>query len=216
MVYSMKKICYEEIKDFIQDQYKIGAGKEVNVYPFFEKVIKIFHSERKTTLDPISEDGLIQLANLTLKCFNTPIDLVMDGDRIVGYTEVFLEEQEFDPSHIDFQAIKEDLVTLSNAGFRIVDLFYNYIDSNGRVYFTDLTCYQYVPVKVDFLRKQFLEQNLVIMNNFLIGLLLFGAFKKGEQVEYTKAYLANEYRLEHCPNSYFGDLYLDKTTFKKF
>ncbi len=175
----MKKICYEEIKDFIQDQYKIGAGKEVNVYPFFEKVIKIFHSERKTTLDPISEDGLMQLANLTLKCFNKPIDLVMDGDRIV-------------------------------------DLFYNYIDSNGRVYFTDLTCYQYVPVKIDFLRKQFLEQNLVIMNNFLIGLLLFGAFKKGEQLEYTKAYLANEYRLEHCPNSYFGDLYLDKTTFKKF
>ena len=43
------------------------------------------------------------------------------------------------------------------------------------------------------------------MNNFLIGLLNFDAFKKGEHNEYTKIYLANEYRLENCNGIFYGD-----------
>ncbi|MDE5586790.1 MAG: hypothetical protein K2I72_00270, partial [Bacilli bacterium] len=186
------------------------------VYSFGEQVIKIFHSERKTTIPRISDEGLILLSELNLKCFNTPISMIMDGDRIVGYTELFLENQELNPDHIDFQSIMEDLVILSNAGFQIEDLFYNYMDSHGKVYFTDLTCYKYIPTQVEFLRKKFLQQNMTVMNNFLIGLLLFNAFKKGEKSEYTKIYLANEYRLKHCPDSYFGDLYEKKDALKKF
>ena len=110
----------------------------------------------------------------------------------------------------------EDLVTLSNSGFQIEDLFYNYMGSHGKLYFTDLTCYKYIPTQVEFLKRQFLQQNMTIMNNFLIGFLLFNAFRKSEKSEYTKIYLANEYRLKHCPDSYFGDLYEKQNGFKKF
>ena len=44
-----------------------------------------------------------------------------------------------------------------------------------------------------------------MMNNFLIGLLLFDAFRKGTTNGYTKVYLANEYRLKHCDNMFYGD-----------
>lgn len=43
------------------------------------------------------------------------------------------------------------------------------------------------------------------MNNFLIGLLLFDAFRKGRPNEYTKMYLANCYRLENCDDMFYGD-----------
>ncbi len=207
MRYIMKKIDYDDIQQFITEEFLISSGKEVCVYPYGEQVIKIFHPHRETTIPRISDDGLILLSELDLKCFNKPIAMIMDDDRIVGYTEPFLEEQEFDPSHIDFNSIMDDLVVLSSSGFQIEDLFYNYIDSGGNLYFTDLTCYKHVPIKVDFLKQKFLQQNMAVMNNFLIGILLFDAFHKGEKAEYTKVYLANEYRLKHCPNSYFGDLY---------
>ena len=84
------------------------------------------------------------MSELNLKCFNKPISMIIRENQIVGYTELFLE-----------------------------DLFYNYMDSHGKLYFTDLTCYKYIPIQVDFLRKKFLQQNMTIMNNFLIGLLLF-------------------------------------------
>ena len=44
------------------------------------------------------------------------------------------------------------------------------------------------------------------MNNFLIGLLLFDAFDKNSQGEYTKIYLANSYRLANCRDIFYGDL----------
>lgn len=43
------------------------------------------------------------------------------------------------------------------------------------------------------------------MNTFLIGLIEFNAFRKGEQAEYTKIYLANWYRLEKCSDIFYGD-----------
>ena len=49
-----------------------------------------------------------------------------------------------------------------------------------------------------------------MLNNFLIGLLMFDAFKKGEHNEYTKIYLANQYRLENCNDIFYGDFIKDE------
>lgn len=208
----MGKIDYSSIQKFINSDYFLSEGKEVAVYHYNEKVIKIFHRERKTAIDRISDEGLIVLSQLNLNCFNTPIDIIMNGDEVVGYTENYLFEEEINQDSISFENIKEDLITLSDSGFCIEDLFYNYIFSNGNLWFTDLTCYRYIPTEVDFLKQRFLQKNIDTMNTFLIGLLLFDAFRKGEKSEYTKIYKANEYRKQVCGDSFYGDLIEQKKT----
>jgi len=198
-------INYSEISSYISDNNKIGEGKEVNVYYFGDKVIKIFHRERKTPIKRISDEGLIRLTELSLNCFNAPIDIIYEDGVIVGYTEVYLEEKEIDFDKINYDLIKEDLYALSNNGFCIEDLFYNYIFTEEGLYFNDLTSYSYLKTDVEFLKKQNLKKNMVVMNNFLIGLILFDAFRKGRPNEYTKMYLANEYRLNNCSDMFYGD-----------
>lgn len=201
----MARISYYEIVNYIQKENQIGDGKEVKVYSYQDKVIKIFHSVRKTSLPRISDEGLLKLSELSLHCFNTPIDIIDNEDHIVGYTEKFLEEKEVNFALIDFDSIKEDLITLSTAGFCIEDLFYNYIFTDTNLWFIDLLSYRYLKTDSPFLKKQNLKKNIAVMNQFLIGLLLFNAFLKGKGNEYTKMYLANEYRREHCEDLFFGD-----------
>lgn len=199
------RIQYSEISNYIKDNNKLGEGKEVSVYYYLDKVIKIFHADRKTPIKRISDTGLIKLTELPLICFNTPIDLIYDKDTLVGYTEKYLEAKENNFDNIDYDSIKQDLYTLSENGFCIEDLFYNYIFTEDRLYFTDLTCYSYIKTDVEFLKNQNLKRNITTMNNFLIGLTLFDAFQKGMSNEYTKIYLANEYRLENCSDMFYGD-----------
>ena len=199
------RIQYSEISNYIKDDNKLGEGKEASVYYYLDKVIKIFHTDRKTSIKRISDTGLIKLTELPLLCFNTPIDLIYDKDILVGYTEKYLEEKENNFDNIDYDSIKQDLYTLSENGFCIEDLFYNYIFTEDKLYFTDLTCYSYIKTDVEFLKIQNLKRNITTMNNFLIGLTLFDAFQKGMSNEYTKIYLANEYRLENCSDMFYGD-----------
>lgn len=199
------RIQYSEISNYIKDDNKLGEGKEASVYYYLDKVIKIFHTDRKTSIKRISDTGLMKLTELPLLCFNTPIDLIYDEDTIVGYTEKYLEEKENNFDNIDYDSIKQDLYTLSENGFCIEDLFYNYIFTEDKLYFTDLTCYSYIKTDVEFLKAQNLKRNTTTMNNFLIGLTLFDAFQKGMSNEYTKIYLANEYRLENCSDMFYGD-----------
>ena len=201
----MGKINYSEISKYINDENKIGEGKEVNVYRYNDEVIKIFHQERKTSIKKISDQGLEKLSELSLNCFITPNNLIIINGAIIGYTEYYLEEKEINFDNINYDLIKEDICILSENGFTIEDLFYNYIFTSDKLYFNDLTSYGYIKTDVEFLKKQFLTRNMVVMNNFLIGLTLFDAFRKGEANEYTKMYLANEYRLEHCSDTYYGD-----------
>lgn len=201
----MANINYNEISNFILDNNKIGSGKEVNVYLYGDKVIKLFYNERKTSIKRISDLGLIKLSELDLKCFNTPIDIIYDNGSIVGYTERYLEEKEIDFNKINYDLIKEDLYTLSNNGFCIEDLFYNYIFTDDKLVFNDLTCYSYLKTDVEFLKSQNLKKNILVMNNFLIGLIEFDAFRKGAVYEYTKIYLANEYRINNCGDMFYGD-----------
>ncbi|MBE6147258.1 MAG: hypothetical protein E7168_02865 [Firmicutes bacterium] len=201
----MKQILKKDVEIYISDDNKLGSGKEVSVYAFQDKVIKIFHQERKTAIQRISDDGLKKLSSLNLKCFNVPLDLIVEDNKIVGYTEKFLLPEIINKYNIPLDDLKDDIYILSENGFQIEDLFYNYIFSNNRFYFTDLTCYKYIPTNVDFLKRKFFIKNLEIVNNFLIGFLMFDAFLPGAKSEYTKIYMANEYRRENCPDSYFGD-----------
>jgi len=198
-------INYTDISKYICDSNKSGEGKEVSVYYYGDKVIKIFHNHRKTPIPRIKDEGLIKLTELSLNCFNTPIDIIYDNGNIVGYTEKYIEEKEINPDNINFNLIKEDLYTLSQNGFSIQDLFYNYIFADDNLYFNDMTSYEYLKTDVEFLKKRILDHNILVMNNFLIGLLLFEAFRKGQSNEYTKIYLANEYRLQNCEDMFYGD-----------
>ena len=85
-------------------------------------------------------------------------------------------------------------------------MFYNYYFTIDGLVFNDLTSYGYIKTSKDYLKQYFLKNNIIIMNNFLIGLLLFDAFDKNSQNEYTKIYLANSYRLANCRDMFYGDL----------
>lgn len=201
----MTKIEYFAISKYITDDNKLGEGKECIVYYYGDKVIKLFHQQRKTTIPMISVQGINLLVDLKLNCFNTPIDIIYQDNVIVGYTEKFLEEKEINFDLIDYNDIKNDIIILSENGFSIEDLFYNYVFTDEKLYFFDLTCYKYIKTDVDFLKRKILKNNIIIMNNFLIGLIHFDAFRKGMKNEYTKIYLANEYRLSHCEDIFYGD-----------
>lgn len=202
----MARINYTDIIEYITDKNKIDSGKEVTVYRYNDEVIKIFHEDRKSPIKRISDEGLEKLSTLSLNCFITPNNLIILDDKIVGYTENYIEEKEINFDNIDYNLIKEDIYTLSENGFGIEDLFYNYIFTTNKLYFTDLTSYSYINTDVSFLKERLLLKNITVMNNFLIGLTLFDAFRKGNTNEYTKMYLANEYRLENCSDTFYGDL----------
>lgn len=214
----MTKLQYYDLLQYINRNNKIGEGKEVDVYKYQDKVIKLFHAERKTPIPRMSDEGLIALTQLSFHCFQNPIDIIYREGKIVGYTELFLEEKEINFELIDFDGIKQDLITLSENGFCIEDLFYNYIFTDTKLLFNDLTSYHYLKTDVPFLKGQNLRKNTIVMNNFLIGFLQFGAFRKGMTNEYTKMYLANDYREKHCGNLFYGDfikLEKNESSFKK-
>ncbi len=197
---------YDTIKMFCDPTNRLGNGKEVEVYRYQDKVIKLFHRERKTTLPRISDQGLITLSELTLNCFLTPKDVIVQDKEIVGYTEEFVEEKDIQTENIPYQEIKADIETLSEQGFILEDIFYNYLFTADTMVFNDLTCCRYMPTDNSFLKERFLKKNMETINIFLIGLTKFDAFHKGEKSEYTKIFLANDYRIKHCPDCFYGDI----------
>lgn len=206
----MAILNYEEIKNFCGPTSQLGSGKEAIVYRHQDKVIKLFHQERKTTLPRISDQGLMALSEVTLNCFLTPKDLIVQDHKIIGYTEDFIVEKEIQPANIPFDEIKEDILTLNEHGFILEDIFYNYLFTDDRMFFNDLTCCRYIPIDNAFLKERFLQKNMETINIFLIGLTMFDAFHKGQKHEYTKIFLANDYRLKHCPNQFYGDILDEK------
>lgn len=209
----MKKINYEDIKDKINKENYISEGKQVKCYDFGDKVIKIFHDEIKSQLPMIKIEGLEKISNLQLKHFNKPLDFIYDDNKLIGYTEKKLEINDFD-INIDINyfinvldEIKEDVIVLSNNGFQIEDLFYNYSFSKGNLVFFDLISYKYINVKNDYLKDFILKKNIYIINVFLCGLIYFSAFTKGMKSEYTKIYKANMYVREHIKEKFFSDYF---------
>ncbi len=78
----MSEISLDSIKDKLNIDNYISEGKEVKCYRDNNEVIKIFHKERKSTLDMINEEGFRKLSGLQLKHFNKPIRLIYDGDKL--------------------------------------------------------------------------------------------------------------------------------------
>lgn len=203
----MNRINYEKIEQYIRDDNILGKGKEVTVYDYGDSVIKIFSNNRTSPYKLISINGIKKLSELPLKYFNKPQDLIIRDGIVIGYSENKLIESELNPNEIDYEGIKEDIITLSDNGFKIQDLYYNYIIHNNHFYFIDLTSYMYVPTEEEFLKKSFYNNNIKEMNIFLIGYLHFNAFQdKNDGYEFTKIYKANEYRLKNCSDSFYGDI----------
>lgn len=201
----MNKIDYSEIKEYINEENIVGGGKEVTVYDYGDKVIKIFANKRTSPYQLISIDGLIKLNSLPLQYFNKPDELIIKDGVVIGYTEDKLMKSELDKDNIDYEGIKADIIVLSDNGFKIQDLYYNYIIHDGEFHFIDLTSYLYIPTNEEFVKRSFYKHNIKEMNIFLIGYLHFGSFQTNEGYEFTKIYKANEYRLKNCKDSFYGD-----------
>ncbi len=153
----MNKIDYETIEQYINEDNIIGKGKEVTCYDYGNSVIKIFSSNRTSPYKLISIDGIIKLNSLPLY-FNKPDSLIVKDDEVIGYTEDKLVKSELDKNNIDYEGIKEDIICLSDNGFRIKDLYYNYIIHDSEFHFIDLTSYIYIPTE-EFLKKSLKTQH---------------------------------------------------------
>lgn len=202
----MAFINYDDIKDYLTDNSFIESGKEASAYRLGNQVIKIFHDKRKSSLDRISDQGLIELCNLKLNTFNTPNNLIINNG-ICGTCEDMIIEEDLDKDKIPFSKIKEDLITLSENGFTIDDLYYNYMGSNDGIKFYDLTSYKYIKTDNEFIKNKILKDNIRTMNIFLAGLLNFGAFQKGSTNEKLKIYQAYEFQKEYCGDEFYGDIF---------
>lgn len=201
----MLNLNLKDIEDYLNPNNIIGVGTEGVIYNYDDKLIKIFHVKRKNQLDRISDLGLINLTKLPLKSFSKPIDIIYDQDKIVGYTKENLTKEEVDTSCINFDEIKKDVLLLSDNGYRMEDIYYNYIYSNKRIHFSDISSFSYIAAKNEYVKKLCNKHNLERINMFLIGLLEFDAFKQEEHIEYKKLYLAHEYMRNNHINEFYGD-----------
>ena len=202
----MNKIDYKEIEQYINEDNVIGKGKEVTCYDYGDSVIKLFSSNRTSPYKLISIDGIIKLNILPLKYFNKPDELIVENGEVIGYTEDKLIKSEIDKDNIDYEGIKSDIICLSDNGFKIQDLYYNYIIHDGEFHFIDLTSYIYIPTEEEFLKRSFYKHNIKEMNIFLIGYLHFNAFQSNDGYEFTKIYKANEFRMQNCGDEFYGDI----------
>ena len=201
----------------------IGSGKEITAYKNSNQVIKIFHKDRLSGLNLINFDGLKRLTTLNLNCFNNPKELIYKDNELVGYTEEYIEDTEINIEALkkNLDLLHEDIITLSNNGLIIGDIQYNYLSNNNTFKFTDMTSYSYINVdkiKSDTGKKFMLEKiykdNINTINIFLIGLLEYGAYKKGEHYELTKTNKAVMFNNEYCQDIFYGD-YLKQRNHKK-
>ena len=193
-----------DIKNIKLDK-KIGEGKESICYDYGDKVIKIFKENRTSPFKRISDEGLIKLSTLDLKHFNKPIDIIYDNEKIMGYTEEKLKIEDVNNLSLEvLEEIKEDIITLSYNGFKLEDIFYNYTsDSNFK--FFDLTSFSYVNSSKKELLDFYYQKNIMTVNTFLVGLLLFEAYKHGSSIEITKTFKANEFINNNLNDGYYGD-----------
>lgn len=197
----------QECNEYINSENLIGHGKEGNTYRISNKVIKIFHKERKSPIPITSDEGLRKLTKLNLACFNNPIDVIEDNGKIIGTIENYIENQELTKEDIasSLDDLHEDIKVLSDNGFTIEDMYYNYTCSNGKLKFFDMTSYQYINTKIPFMLERIYKKNIEIVNIFLTGYLMFDAFRKGNTNEYTKIYKATTYNQENIKDQFFGD-----------
>ena len=211
---------YKDIKNILNNNNYLGAGKEVEAYKINDIVIKIFHKDRKSGLELISENGLKKLTKLKFNCFNSPKELIYENNRIVGYIEEYIED-----NYLNLELLKnnldllyEDVVNLSKNGFIINDLQYNYLSNNNTFKFIDMTSYKYINVDniksevgKNFMLDKILKDNINTVNILLIGLIDLGAYRKNNEYELTKTNKAVMFNRENCKDIYYGDYLKQKS-----
>ena len=184
---------------------RIGEGKESICYDYGDKVIKIFKEHRTSPFKRISDEGLIKLSTLDLKHFNKPIDIIYDNGNVIGYTEEKLKIEDVNNINLEvLEEIKEDIITLSYSGFKIEDIFYNYTTSNNFKFY-DLTSFVYINSTKKELHDMYYKKNMMTINTFLVGFLMYDAYRHGSKYEIKKTYKATEFINENLGNEYYGD-----------
>ena len=208
-------IEYSNIDKYLTKNNFLDEGEEVSVYRLNDKVIKIFHLERVSSIEKISCEGLEKLITLNLKCFNNPQELIYKDGEIVGYTEEYIEEDSFSPNSLlnSLDDIYNDITLLSRNGFVIQDLYYNYVSNEKKFKFIDMTSYKYYKTNNEFLLNKILRDNINTVNIFIIGILYFDAFRKGAKNERTKILEAVMFNEEKCKDVFCGD-YIRKSKIK--
>lgn len=201
-----------DIKNIKLDKI-IGEGKESICYDYGDKVVKIFKEKRTSPFKRISDEGLIKLSTLDLKHFNKPIDIIYDNEKIMGYTEEKLKIEDVNNINLEvLEEIKEDIITLSYSGFKIEDIFYNYTTSDNFKFY-DLTSFGYIKSTKKELYDMYYKKNIMTINTFLVGFLMYDAYRHDSKYEIKKTYKATEFINENLGNEYYGD-YL-KNKYKK-
>lgn len=201
---------YIDIKDKLNN--KFSSGKEVDCYLINNKIIKIFKDNRESTLKRMSDEGLEKLSSLKLKHFNLPKEYIYDDENnIVGYIEDKLQINDYNTDYEQnyyiekLDELKDDIKLLSENGFKLEDIMYNYTFNKGNIIFYDLTSYEYIDTKNDFLKDFIYKNNIKMINTFLVGLTMFDAFKHGEKNELKKIFLSNEFISNNSIDGYIGD-----------
>ena len=192
----------------------ISEGKESICYDYGDKVVKIFKEKRTSPFKRISDEGLIKLSTLDLKHFNKPIDIIYDNEKITGYTEnkLVISDKNQDIDENVLLEIKKDIITLSYSGFKIEDIFYNYTTSDNFKFY-DLTSFDYIKSTKKELYDMYYKKNIMTINTFLVGFLMYDAYRHDSKYEIKKTYKATEFINENLGNEYYGD-YL-KNRYKK-
>ncbi|MBR3161646.1 MAG: hypothetical protein IKF19_02830 [Bacilli bacterium] len=205
---------YNQIIKHLHKENIIGKGKEITAYKVKNQVIKEFHKNRLSPLKLINQEGLKKLTTLDLKCFNNPKELIYDKDIIVGYTEDYIKDDylniEFLKDNLDL--LYEDIITLSNNGFIINDIQYNYLSNDNTFKFIDMTSYEYIDIdKIKsntgkkFILDKINKDNIRTINTFLIGFFEYNAYRKGEHFELTKTNKAVMFNNKYCHDKFYGE-----------
>ena len=138
---------------------------------------------------------------------------VDDNGNVIGYTEEKLKIEDVNNINLEvLEEIKEDIITLSYSGFKIEDIFYNYTTSNNFKFY-DLTSFGYIKSTKKELYDMYYKKNIMTINTFLVGFLMYDAYRHDSKYEIKKTYKATEFINENLGNEYYGD-YL-KNRYKK-
>ena len=201
------RLVLEDVMPYRFSDNVVGSGSEGIVYSYIDnKLIKMFYTCGRCNLERISDKGLEIMSTLPLKTFSKPIDIIYDDTgKVVGYTKENIEDQELDVNNIDYDQIYEDIRILSDNGFKIEDICYNYMYSNNNIHFIDISSFMYIEPRNEYIKKYCFKYNLEAINMFLVGLVEFDAYKKGEKSEFTKAYKSYVYLKTNHIKGYYGD-----------
>ena len=160
----MERIKLTDISDYINSKNIINESNGIKTYIYQDnKVLKIYDEDSITR---ITSDGLLKLDTLSLEVFLKPIDMIVDGLKIVGYTEKSLDRKENYPLLIDDDKLLTDISTLSLNGFRIDTNSIECIKTENCTYFSATSGLNYSNADRTLLKLKLTRDNLTSMTKY--------------------------------------------------